>query len=785
MTLFKPLAGEKEMSKMRVLLVEDSKVQLEVTKLTLESRGVDVECAMTLEAALKRLARPGIDVVLLDLTLPDSMGIETLHRVRAATVEVPTVCLTGADDQEGALLAVMSGAQDYLVKGVVSDESIFRCLRYAIERHKVEQALIRSEKRLRIILENTYDAFISMDLNWRIRDWNLQAERTFGWARGEILGRPLSVIVPAHLRKQYARDVARYFSQSQDNLLRMTSELVAVHRDGHEFPIDIGIFRIKSDDDYMFCAFGRDITERKQLNERLERRVQERTDELTRSNEELRQFAKIASHDLQEPLRAVQGFVNLLAENTKGKLDQDCEEFIEYILDGTARMQQLIQSVLLHSSITAEETAYASSDCNAVLEEVLANLDASIRENKAELEIDSLPTVGVERSQLVQLFQNLISNAIKYRGTQSPRIFVGAERTVNDWLFSVRDNGIGIDSKYADKIFDMFARLHGKTKYQGTGMGLAICKKIVELHGGKIWVESEVGEGCIFLFTLPAARKLKRRASMDNNIEILLVEDTPSDIRLTQEALKRSGLQYNLTIANDGVEAMEMLNDLKTSKDKRLPDIILLDLNMPRKNGHEVLADIKADDKLRQISVVLLTVSQRDEDVMEALKLKMNYYLAKPVTAAKVSVLIKAITELQSEEKQVAGGKRGDDETHVRMVLAGNPHTSPTILGKLAQDENVRIRCRVAENPETAPDVLLSLARDENADVRVSVSENPKVSLAVVELLAKDNSEDVRMGLAGNHNMPVHVLEQLVNDENTFVSAEATKTLQAVATGAR
>jgi CheY-like chemotaxis protein len=270
---------------------------------------------------------------------------------------------------------------------------------------------------------------------------------------------------------------------------------------------------------------------------------------------------------------------------------------------------------------------------------------------------------------------------------------------------------------------------------------------------------------------------------MDNNIEILLVEDTPSDIRLTQEALKRSGLNYNLTIANDGVEAMEMLNDLKTSKDKRLPDIILLDLNMPRKNGHEVLADIKADDKLRAISVVLLTVSQRDEDVMEALKLKMNYYLAKPVTAAKVSVLIKAIVELQSEEKQVGGGKRGDDETHVRMVLAGNPHTAPSILRKLAEDENVRVRSRVAENPDTPEDTMLKLAQDENSDVRIGVSENPKVTAAVIDLLAKDASEDVRLGLAGNPNMPVHVLERLVGDDNTFVAAEAQKTMQAVTTG--
>jgi CheY-like chemotaxis protein len=198
-----------------------------------------------------------------------------------------------------------------------------------------------------------------------------------------------------------------------------------------------------------------------------------------------------------------------------------------------------------------------------------------------------------------------------------------------------------------------------------------------------------------------------------------------------------------------------------------------------------VLADIKADEKLRPISVVLLTVSQRDEDVMEALKLKMNYYLAKPVTAAKVSVLIKAIIELQSEEKQVAGGKRGDDETHVRMVLAGNPHTAPSILRKLAEDENVRVRSRVAENPDTPEDVLLKLAKDDHTDVRIGVSENSKVSMAVIDLLSKDSSEDVRMGLAGNPNMPVHVLERLIADENTFVAAEAQKTMQQVTTGVK
>ena len=773
---------------MRVLLVEDSLVQAEAARSKLELRGVSVVTATTLADALVVLQEPGIDVILLDLSLPDSSGVDTFYRIRAAAPDIPAVVLTGIDDQGVAMMALKKGAQDYLVKGQASDDSVYRCLGYAIERNNVELALIRSEKRMRIIVENTYDAFISMDSHWRITDWNAQAERTFGWKRNEALGRPLSVIIPQHLRRQYTREVSNLFkTNEEDEFSRMTNELMCLHKDGHEFPIEMGIFRVKVDNGCMYCAFGRDITERRQLNEELERRVQLRTTELTRSNEELRQFAKIASHDLQEPLRAVQGFVNLLVESTKGQLSKDCEEFVEYILDGTQRMQQLIQSVLSHSSITNQEYdphSAPSTDVDGVIEEVLANLHASIKENNATLEVDNLPEVAVDRSQLIQLFQNLISNAIKYRGEVDPQIFITAERTVDEWLFSVRDNGIGIDSKYADRIFDMFARLHGKTKYKGTGMGLAICKKIVALHGGRIWVESELGQGCIFLFTLPAARRPPRRAAMDNNIDILLVEDTPSDVRLTQEALKRSDLKYELTVVNDGVEAMDYLNAAKSSQTQRLPDLILLDLNMPRKNGHEVLEEIKSDDHLRGIPVVLLTVSQRDEDVMEALKTKMNYYLAKPITSTKLSVLVRAICELQAEH---AGGERhpAHEETHVRLVLAGNPHTSVSILTKLAADESSRVRARVAENPETPEHLLLKLAEDADADVRQGVSENPKLPVSLLERLAKDDDEDVRLAIAGNHKVPNAILSSLTEDSNTFVAAAASKTLSELASGAR
>ncbi|MBS1956110.1 MAG: response regulator [Cyanobacteria bacterium SZAS-4] len=268
---------------------------------------------------------------------------------------------------------------------------------------------------------------------------------------------------------------------------------------------------------------------------------------------------------------------------------------------------------------------------------------------------------------------------------------------------------------------------------------------------------------------------------MENNIEILLVEDTPSDVRLTQEALKRSGLKYTMSVVNDGVEAMDYLNERKSGGQK-MPDLILLDLNMPRKNGHEVLADVQADKDLSKIPVVLLTVSQRDEDVQEALKLKMNYYLAKPVTAQNLTVLVKSIYELNTDGDAKDAKADPSAQAHVHYVLAGNPHTSPMVLTKLADDSAVRVRARVAENPETPAEVLLRLAGDDNADVRLAVTENEKAPHLVLERLAKDASEDVRLGIASNPKIPSEILALLLDDENMFVSSKAKETLSTLST---
>jgi signal transduction histidine kinase len=225
--------------------------------------------------------------------------------------------------------------------------------------------------------------------------------------------------------------------------------------------------------------------------------------ELARSNAELQQFAYVASHDLQEPLRMVSSYTQLLAKRYQGRLDADADDFIGFAVDGAARMQKLIQDLLAYSRVSTRGMERQSLSMDSVLGYTTDMLQLAMKEADALVTHDSLPSVKADERQMTQLFQNLISNAIKFRGQQPPRIHVSATRRDDEWLFSVQDNGIGIDPQYADRIFVIFQRLHNRDEYSGTGIGLAICKKIVERHGGRIWVESEPGKGSTFFFTLP------------------------------------------------------------------------------------------------------------------------------------------------------------------------------------------------------------------------------------------------------------------------------------------
>jgi signal transduction histidine kinase len=229
-----------------------------------------------------------------------------------------------------------------------------------------------------------------------------------------------------------------------------------------------------------------------------------KAEELARSNRDLEQFAYVASHDLQEPLRMVAAYTQLLAERYTGKLDENADKYIHYAMEGALRMQTLVQDLLTFSRVgrNRQRTEIASRDA---VNEALKNLHAGLQESGAVIHSDGLPTISADRTQLVQLFQNLIGNAIKFRGEKTPVITVTAEKIATGWEFSVSDNGIGIAAEHVDAIFVIFQRLHTRAEYPGNGVGLAICKKIVEQHGGRIWVESKAGEGASFKFTLPAS----------------------------------------------------------------------------------------------------------------------------------------------------------------------------------------------------------------------------------------------------------------------------------------
>jgi PAS domain S-box-containing protein len=277
-------------------------------------------------------------------------------------------------------------------------------------------------------------------------------------------------------------DAQRKFGEQEIELLTRFANLVSIALDNAR----------------LYDSARRELAARK----RTEKELAELVKELQRSNAELEQFAYVASHDLQEPLRMVSSYTQLLARRYKDKLDSDADEFIEYAVDGANRMQILINDLLAYSRVGTRGKKLAPTETRAVFDAARANLLRAIEESGAEVTSGELPTVRGDDTQLLQLFQNLIGNAIKFRGEEPVKVHVGAKRRDGEWLFSVSDNGIGIDPQYAERIFVIFQRLHGKGDYSGTGIGLAVCKKIVERHGGRIWVESEPGEGSTFYFTL-------------------------------------------------------------------------------------------------------------------------------------------------------------------------------------------------------------------------------------------------------------------------------------------
>ncbi len=329
---------------------------------------------------------------------------------------------------------------------------------------------------------------------------NVQAEKQFGYSRDELLGQEVTNIIPKGFAERLIADGTRSAAEALAQQIGTGIELSGRRKDGSEFPIELMLSPLESAEGVLVTAAIRDISVRKASELLLVKTV----GELKRSNDELQQFAYVASHDLQEPLRMVASYTELLAKRYTGRLDSDADEFISFAVDGCNRMKGLIRDLLAYSRAGTTGKALHQISGEDAFGNGLANLRAAVEQSGAVVTHDSLPDVRADATQLAQVFQNLVGNAIKYHGAEVPHVHVSAAKHGdNEWIFSVRDNGLGIEAQYFERIFVLFQRLHGRNEFEGTGIGLAVCKKLLERMGGRIWVESQPGKGSNFCFALP------------------------------------------------------------------------------------------------------------------------------------------------------------------------------------------------------------------------------------------------------------------------------------------
>src|ERR1700730_4772805 len=354
------------------------------------------------------------------------------------------------------------------------------------------------QERLAAIVEFSDDAIVSKDLNGIIRSWNRGAERIFGYKAEEIIGKHISTLAPPETVDEIPgilKRIARGERVDHYETKRKT-------KDGRIVTVSLTVSPVRDASGAVIGAskVARDITERRQQEEAL----RNANAALTRSNADLQHFAYSASHDLQEPLRMVAAYSELLKRKFGGKLGRRGDEFINDTIQGALRMEQLLKDLRSYAQAsTMEQETTEDIDAGEILDRALVSLQAAVKDSGASISRTALPRVRMHEFQLQQLFQNLIGNSIRYRSGDPPRIHIAAERRGKEWLFSIQDNGIGIDPQYKEQIFGLFKRLHSTAEYPGTGMGLAICQRVIERAGGRIWVESEPGQGSTFFFTVP------------------------------------------------------------------------------------------------------------------------------------------------------------------------------------------------------------------------------------------------------------------------------------------
>lgn len=383
------------------------------------------------------------------------------------------------------------------------------------ERKRYSEALNRSELRTRAVIETALDAVVVMDANGVIHEWNPAAERMFGFTRDHAVGKKMAdLIVPAYMRQAQETGMARYLAEARSVVLGQRYETMARHANGSEFAVEVAVTEIPSDGARMFTGFISDITERKRgeadlkrFNQELEQRVAKRTEQLEAANKELEAFSYSVSHDLRAPVRHINGFVEILQSSAAETLSPDDRELLNTIADSAHHMGKLIDDLLSFSRMGRTELRFVPVKLDAIVQESLKELRSEVQRRDVEIHVSPLPTVAGDPVLLRQAFINLLSNALKYTRDRHPaRIEVSAEETDEEFVIMVRDNGVGFDPSYAHKLFGVFQRLHSPQEFEGTGIGLAIVRRVITRHDGRVWAEGAVDRGATFFVALPKSR---------------------------------------------------------------------------------------------------------------------------------------------------------------------------------------------------------------------------------------------------------------------------------------